>query len=220
MVEPWYTPVLQGLHVGGGWLAFGAAPLALLAGKGSRRHVLAGRTFLLAMTPGIIAGLALATMDGAAGLFFFGLLALFLLGTGYLAPRIGRGSRSSYHWDRALTAVGALGSLGLIYEAWIGDTALWEGLSFGGLGVGVVVAHARWRGPQEPGRWRVEHLTSLLAAYTIGWSFILALYAGLQTATGLVVPVLGLVGILWARRRFGLPPTDRKSAPAPLTGAA
>ena len=29
MVEPWYTPVLQGLHVGGGWLAFGAAPLAL-----------------------------------------------------------------------------------------------------------------------------------------------------------------------------------------------
>jgi hypothetical protein len=66
----------------------------------------------------------------------------------------------------------------------------------------------------------VEHLTSLLAAYTIGWSFILALYAGLQTATGLVVPVLGLVGILWARRRFGLPPTDRKPAPAPLTGAA
>jgi hypothetical protein len=51
MVEPWYTPVLQGLHVGGGWLAFGAAPLALLAVKGSRRHVLAGRTFLLAMTP-------------------------------------------------------------------------------------------------------------------------------------------------------------------------
>jgi hypothetical protein len=34
MAEPSYTTVLQGLHVGGGWVAFGAAPVALLALKG------------------------------------------------------------------------------------------------------------------------------------------------------------------------------------------
>lgn len=203
MLEPLHIRVLQGLHVGGGWLAFVAAPLALMALKGSRRHVLAGRCFVLAMTPGILAGLTLATIDGAVGLFYFGLLAVFLLGTGYLAPRIGRGSRASYRWDRVLTAVGAIGSLGLLHGAWTGDTAAWEGLSFGGLGLAIAVAHAWWRGPRDPARWRVEHLTSLLAAYTIGWSFILALYAGLQRPAGLVVPALGLAAILWARRHFG-----------------
>jgi hypothetical protein len=90
MAEPLYTTTLQALHVGGGWLAFGAAPIALLARKGSRRHVWAGRCFLLALTTGITAGLVLATIDRALGLFFFGLLTLCLLGTGYLAPRIGR----------------------------------------------------------------------------------------------------------------------------------
>ena len=101
MAEPLYTTILQHLHVGGGWLAFGAAPVALLALKGSRRHILAGRCFLLALTTGITAGLTLAAIDGAVGLISFGLLALFLLGAGYLAPRIGRGSSSSYRLDRA-----------------------------------------------------------------------------------------------------------------------
>ena len=150
MSEPFYTSMLQALHVGGGWLAFGAAPIALLALKGSRRHVWAGRCFLLALTIGITAGLVLATIDGAIGLFFFGLLTLFLLGTGYLAPRIGRGSRSCYRWDRALTAVGAIGTLGLIRDGLIGNTSPWEGLSFGGLGLAIVVAHGRWRGPPRP----------------------------------------------------------------------
>ena len=220
MAEPLYTTILQGVHVGGGWVAFGAAPLALLAFKGSRRHILAGRCFLLAMTPGITAGLALATIDRAVGLFFFGLLALFLLGTGYLAPRIGRGSRACYRWDRALTALGTIGSLGLIGDGLIGMTAAWEGLSFGGLGLAIAVAHARWRGPRDPSRWQVEHLTSLLAAYAIGWSFILALYAGLQKVTGLVVPVVGLAGIVWARRRFRSLATARHRAAQAPTGAA
>lgn len=220
MPEPVYTTVLQALHVGGGWLAFGLAPVALLVQKGSRRHVWAGRCFVLALTAGITAGLVLATIDRAAGLFFFGLLTLSLLGTGYLAPRIGRGSRSCYRWDRALTAVGAIGSLGLIRDSLIGNTSLWEGLSFGGLGLAIAMAHARWRGPRDSSRWQVEHLTSLLAAYTVGWSFILALYGGLQKATGLVVPVLGLAAILWARRRFGRAVKESGPAAAAMTGAA
>jgi hypothetical protein len=220
MAEPVYTTVLQALHVGGGWLAFCTAPIAVLVRKGSRRHIVAGRCFVLALIGGITAGLLLATIDGAVGLFFFGLLTLFLLGTGYLAPRIGRGSRSCYRWDRALTAVGTIGSLGLIGTGLTGETSLWEGLSFGGLGLAIAVAHARWRGPRDPSRWQVEHLTSLLAAYTVGWSFILALYAGLQKATGLVVPVLGLATILWARRRFGSSARDRNRAGEALTGTA
>lgn len=108
--------------------------------------------------------------------------------------------------------MGAIGSLGLIGTGLTGETSPWEGLSFGGLGLAIAVAHARWRGPRDPSRWQVEHLTSLLAAYTVGWSFVLALYAGLQKATGLVVPVLGLAAILWARRRFSALATDRNRA--------
>ena len=152
--------MLQALHVGGGWLAFGAAPIALFAVKGSRRHVLAGRCFLLALTTGITAGLVLATIDRVPGLFFFGVMTLSLLGTGYLAPRVGRGSRHYYRWDRAVTAAGAAGSLGLMGDSLWGLTSPWEGLTFGGLGLGILVAHARWRGWRDPSRWQVEHLTS------------------------------------------------------------
>jgi hypothetical protein len=221
MAEPFYTTMLQALHVGGGWLAFGAAPIALLAVKGSPRHVWAGRCFLLALTTGITAGLVLATIDGALGLFFFGLLTLFLLGTGYLAPRVGRGSRRCYRWDRALTAIGAVGSLGLMGDGLLGTISPWTGLSFGILGLAIVVAHARWRGWREPSRWQVEHLTSLVAAYTVGWSFILGLYVRvLPERARLVVPVLGLLAILWARRRFGPAATDHNRAAEALTGAA
>jgi hypothetical protein len=220
MAEPVAITTLQVLHVGGGWLAFGSAPIALLAHKGSRRHVVAGRCFVLGLAVGVTDGLLLATIDHAASLFCFGVLTLFLVGTGYLAPRIGRGSQSAYRWDRALTAVGAIGSLGLIGAGLTGETSLWEGLSFGGLGLAIAGAHARWRGPRDPSRWQVEHLTSLLAAYTIGWSFILALYAGLQSAVGLVVPALGLAAIGWARRRFASPAMGRNRPGAAPTGAA
>jgi hypothetical protein len=115
--------------------------------------------------------------------------------------------------------VGAIGSLGLIGTGLIGVTSPREGLSFGGLGLTIAVAQARWRGPRDPSRWQVEHLTSLLAAYTVGWSFILAFYAGLQNATGLVVPALGIAGILWARRRFRALATDHNRA-AELGGRA
>jgi uncharacterized membrane protein len=220
MTEPVHTTVLQTLHVGGGWLAFALAPVALLARKGSRRHIFAGRGFVLALTAGITAGLLLAMIDRVVGLFFFGLLTLFLLGTGYLAPHIARGSRRGYRLDRALTGLGAIGSLGLIGDGLIGTTSPYEGLSFGGLGLAIVVAHARWRGPKDPSRWRAEHLTSLLAAYTVGWTFILGLYVPRLTAQSrLAVPILGLVGILWARRRFGRPAIATKAATA-RTGAA
>jgi hypothetical protein len=198
MAEPFYT-MLRVLHVGGGWLAFGIAPIALLALKGSRRHVLAGRGFVLSMATGITAGLILAAIDQAVGLLLFGIVTLFFLATGYLAPRIGRGSRASYRWDRALTAVGALGSLGMIGDGLREST---QSVVFGGLGLAIAVAHARWRGPRDRTRWPVEHLTSLLAAYTVSWSFILGQYVQVLPERGrLVVPVLGGLAILWARRR-------------------
>ncbi|MGH7498229.1 MAG: hypothetical protein ACREL3_05190, partial [Gemmatimonadales bacterium] len=79
-----------------------------------------------------------------------------------------------------------------------------ENVVLGVLGLWVAAAHARWQGPADPSRWRVEHLTSLLGAYTVVWLFVFGLYIRvLPLAVQYLVPVgLGVAAIRWARRRF------------------
>jgi hypothetical protein len=113
-----------------------------------------------------------------------------------------------YRWDRAATVLGALASGAIIWCELLDFTPmrLVEGdLLFGGIGLAIAVSHARWRGPADPSRGRLEHLTSMLAAYQVRWSFVFALYIRVlpRTAQVLIPGVLGVVAILWARRRFG-----------------
>jgi len=200
--------LLKVLHIAGGLLAFAVAPLALLAVKGSRRHIVAGRCFALGMGIAAIAGialtLALARYD--VGLPLLGILTLFFTGTAYLAPRIGRGSRRTYRWDRALTALGLLASLGLAVDGLRHATPtapVTADAMFGALGVWIAVRHSLWRGPADPSRWQIEHFTGLLAAYSVAWVFILAQFVqALPHTAHVIVPILGLAGILWAQRRF------------------
>jgi len=154
------------------------------------------------------------------GVFLLGLVTVFFIATGYLAPRIGRGSRGAYRWDRGLTAVGVLASVGLVYTGLLHTTVtapVQEGVVLGGLGLWVATAHARWRGPADSARWRMEHLTSLLAAYTVVWAFIFGLYIRVlpEAARVLIPAVLGTVAILWARRRFGGPSMVQGPPPRP-----
>ena len=209
MTEPYYT-TLRALHMGGVWLAFAVAPVVLLARKGGHRHIIYGRCFLLAFTVGIIAGMLLAAIRSEPpiiGLLLFGLVTLFFLGTGYLAPRIRRGSRMGFPLDRALTFLGALASIGMITEGLQGATLrapLPSDLTFGLFGLAIAGAHAQWRRASDLSRWRVEHLTSLLAAYTVSWHFILLQYAeAVPEAARGAVPILGLPIILWVRKRVG-----------------
>jgi hypothetical protein len=208
MVEPFYT-VFRVLHVGGALLAFAAAPVALLAIKGGRYHILAGRCFTLGMGVGATAGVLLSAIrpDPVFGLFFLGLATLFATGTGYLAPQVGRGSRRHYLWDRVLTVVGILASVGLIGDGLMHapfGVTFQEGVVYGSLGLWLAGAHARWRGPGDPARCRVEHLSSLLAAYTVMWLFVFFLYITVlpETTRVLIPAALGTAAILWTRRRF------------------
>lgn len=209
MPEPMYS-ILRVLHPGGMFLAFAVAPIALLSIKGEHRHVIAGRCFAVGMLIGAVAGFLLATVrsEPVVDLTLLGLLTFFFVGTGYLAPRIARGSWVAYRWDRVLTVVGLLASLALIATG-AGERSLGmvlEGVVVGGFGLWVSVGHWRWRGPAEPHRWRVQHLTSLMAAWLIVWWFIFWLYIhALPPVVQTLIPaVLGIGSILWARRRFAL----------------
>ncbi len=224
----WLYVTLRFLHPGGWLVAFVAAPVALLSGKGGRRHILAGRVSALGMATGATAGILLALIrtDGPViSLALMGFLAAFFITTGYLAPRIARGSRTGYRWDRALTVVGILASLGLIgYDVprMTLKAPLQDGVVVGGVGLWIAVAHWRWRGAADLARWRVEHLTSFLGAYLILWWFVFWLYIQVlpRVAQTLIPGTLGIAGLAWARGRFAARSAGGKPAAGALTEGA
>jgi hypothetical protein len=227
--DDWYYHTLRFLHPLGAFTAFVAASVALLSVKGGRRHVVAGRWFLGGMTLGATAGILMSLRHSPPpyGLLFIGLVTLSFIATGYLAPGIGRGSGRDYRWDRAATVLGVLASVALIWNGVLDFTPralIEDGVIYGGIGLAVLGSHARWRGPADPSRWRVEHLTSMLAAYMIVWSFIFELYIRVvlpRAAQVLIPSIVGSAAILWARRRFGTPGAAQGvlASPPRLAGA-
>ena len=114
----------------------------------------------------------LSVMRPQLFLFLLGLLSVSFIGTGYLAPRIGRGSQSGYRWDRVLTVLGGMAGLGFVSDGLVHSTLMAPfptSLIFGSLGLWIAAAHWQWRGPANRLGWRIEHLTSLVAAYTVAW---------------------------------------------------
>lgn len=226
VTEPYYT-VFRFLHPAGAFLAFAVAPVVLLTTKGGRRHIIAGRIFVIGMLVGMTAGVLLAGIRSpdppAWSLFYLGLLGFFFTVTGYLAPRIARGSRGAYRWDRVLTIVGLVASVALIaqdLQRLTLQSLVRESLTFGIFGLWVVAGHARWKGARDPSRWRLEHLTSLLGAYTVIWWFIFGLYIrSLPEPPRILIPTIsGVVAILWARRRnWDVGPTGATGALATIS---
>jgi len=228
MPDDWYYHTLRFLHPLGAFTAFVAATVALLSVKGGRRHIVAGRWFVGGMTLGATAGILMSLRHSPPswGLLFLGLVTLSFIATGYLAPAVGRGSRRDYRRDRAATVLGVLASVALIWNGLLDFTPralIEDGVIYGGIGLAVSTAHARWRGPADPSRWRVEHLTSMLAGYTVVWSFIFELYIRVvlpRAAQVLIPSIVGSAGILWARRRFGAPGVARGAGARVTAGAA
>jgi hypothetical protein len=204
---------LRLLHPGGWLVAFLAVPVALLSEKGAHRHILAGAT------AGIL--LALIRDDGpVVSLALIGFLAAFFISSGYLTPQIIHGSRLSYRWDRALTVVGILSSVGLIASDLPRvklEAPLQDGVVVGAFGLWIAVGHWRWRGAKDPARWRVEHLSSFLGAYLILWWFVFWLYLRFlpRPVQTLIPGIIGIAGLLWARRRFARQAIPEPSIRAP-----
>jgi hypothetical protein len=109
-----------------------------------------------------------------------------------------------------LTVLGLVASLGLItYDLprVTLETPLRDGVIVGALGLWIAGSHWRWRGAADRRGWRAEHLTGFVGAYLILWWFVFWLYLGAlpRVAQTMIPGTLGVIGLIWARRRFATP---------------
>lgn len=104
-----YSPILL-VHICGGVLgcAFGAAALSLR--KGSHRHSLAGKIFVITMLTMAAAGVYLALTKSKPGDVLGGTLTLYLVATGWMTARRGDRETGIFDW-LALFAVFTLGAV-------------------------------------------------------------------------------------------------------------
>lgn len=101
------TTVAFALHVSGGFVALFAGFIALFARKGGRTHRAAGKVFLIAMlVMAAFAAWLVVVRPGQLVNLFIATLALYLVGTSWLAVRRGDGRIGNA--ERALLAVSFL----------------------------------------------------------------------------------------------------------------
>lgn len=92
-----YTPILV-VHICAGTVGLVSGTAAILFRKGSRRHVMAGRVFVVSMlTMGVLA-VYLAVVGHQTSNIGGGILTFYLIGTGWLTARRRDGETSRLDW--------------------------------------------------------------------------------------------------------------------------
>src|ERR1700734_3063332 len=92
-----FSPLLP-VHIGGGVLGILSGTAALAFRKGSPRHALAGKVFVAAMLTMAAAAVYLAILKHQTPNILAGLLAFYLITTGWLPPRRAEGQTSRFDW--------------------------------------------------------------------------------------------------------------------------
>jgi hypothetical protein len=96
-----YSPLLP-VHVGGGILGILSGTAALSFRKGSPRHALAGKVFVASMLTMAAAAVYLAILKHQTPNILAGILAFYLITTGWLTARRGDGVTSRFDWGLLL----------------------------------------------------------------------------------------------------------------------
>jgi uncharacterized membrane protein len=149
------------LHVVGGSGALLSGAVPLLTRKGSRPHLLGGRTYACAMVLATVSAFILAAITFNVLLLVIAVFSCFLVYTGVRAIYIGRGSPV-----RAIDQ--AICMLTAAFSAWL----LWIGFGsgtitcifFGILGI-ILSLGLDWRLHSEDTDWLAVHLGAMCGAY-------------------------------------------------------
>src|SRR5215469_12444677 len=102
------SPILA-VHVCSGTLGLVSGAAAMSFRKGSRRHVLAGKIFVLSMLTMAIGAVYLATLKHETGNIYGGIFTFYLILTAWLTARRRDGETSKFDWAAALLVPFALG---------------------------------------------------------------------------------------------------------------
>jgi hypothetical protein len=105
-----YSPILV-VHICSGILGLLSGIVAVSVGKGSHRHVLAGKVFVASMLTMAIAAVYLAITKHQPNNIGGGILTFYLIGTAWLTARRRHGETSHFDWVAMLIpmAIGILG---------------------------------------------------------------------------------------------------------------
>ena len=107
-----YSPILIG-HICGGTLGLLSGAAAMSFGKGSPRHVMAGKIFVASMLSMAVAAVYLAILRHQSNNIGGGIITFYLIGTAWLTARRRDGETSHFDWIVLLIPL----TLGLI--TWI-----------------------------------------------------------------------------------------------------
>lgn len=212
------------LHVAAGTLALVAFWIAVALRKGSPRHRLVGRVYLLAMLAVIVTGVVLVAqrvIDGQMiGASFFGYLLVLVTTTVWLAWRAIRDKHDPtrylgriYH---ALAMANPLAGLCVLALGLQHGQPLLIGFSLVGMLIGVDMLRRRRVIPTQPRWWLEEHYSAMLgngaathiAFLAIGLPKLLPAVSGsaLFYVAWFAPVLLSIVAKLWLDRRWNMEP--------------
>ena len=126
-----YTPILA-LHICAGTFGLLSGALAVSFRKGSGRHAIAGRVFVISMLTLGASAMVLAVMKREVGNFIGGILTIYLVTTAWLTARRQDGETSIFDWAAILIPLGvAISSLTLGIQKLSNPAASTDGVPAG-----------------------------------------------------------------------------------------
>ncbi len=126
-----YTPILA-LHICAGTIGLLSGALAVSFRKGSGRHAIAGRAFVISMLSLGASAMVLAIMKREVGNFIGGILTIYLVTTAWLTARRQDGETGIFDWAAILIPLGVgISSLALGIQKLSNPAASTDGVPAG-----------------------------------------------------------------------------------------
>ncbi len=160
------APALLAIHIAAGSVALLTAAMAMVAPKGERWHVLAGRIYAVGMTLVFVTAVPLAILGSSIFLLLIAFFSFYLVFAGWRFARNRQRRAHPVDWAAVgILAVTGLGMWGYAIIIGLNGSSQWVTLLlFGGIALALSLADARFHQKQPGGARRAaRHLTNMMA---------------------------------------------------------